>query len=261
MAVAAAVTPDAQDTAPPSDLVSESFGNRALLSFCQGHLYGENGYPLDIEKAFRWCRESAERGSAAAQMMLAEIYLMDDWVEHNPAEAVRWYTRAEEQGNAHAAFVLAVIYGTGDVVPQDRDKAYVYLMRAASAGHSDAIELLRSVNPDYKPPPTEAEIAVILEKNSALKFAPVYPPQALREGTEGYTVVEYTIDVTGRTADLRIIASEPAGVFDEASLNAARKFRYRPTLEDGVPVERRGVTNKFTFELEDDPGQSPGKSE
>jgi len=41
----------------------------------------------------------------------------------------------------------------------------------------------------------------------------------------------------------------PNSVFDSAAMKAAEKFKYKPKVIDGVPVETAGVQNKITFEL------------
>jgi protein TonB len=40
-------------------------------------------------------------------------------------------------------------------------------------------------------------------------------------------------------------------VFDKASVKAAQKFKYKPRVIDGEPIEVPGVQNKFTYQLED----------
>ena len=40
------------------------------------------------------------------------------------------------------------------------------------------------------------------------------------------------------------------GVFERASVKAAEKFKYKPRVVDGEPIEVAGVQNKFTYELE-----------
>jgi periplasmic protein TonB len=39
-------------------------------------------------------------------------------------------------------------------------------------------------------------------------------------------------------------------VFESASVKAAEKFKYKPRVVDGEPIEVAGVQNKFTYELE-----------
>ena len=39
-------------------------------------------------------------------------------------------------------------------------------------------------------------------------------------------------------------------VFDRAALNAVRKWRYNPKVQDGQPVERPGVKVRLDFQME-----------
>jgi len=40
-------------------------------------------------------------------------------------------------------------------------------------------------------------------------------------------------------------------VFERAALAAVLKFKYKPRVVDGEPIEVAGVRNKITFVLED----------
>lgn len=82
-----------------------------------------------------------------------------------------------------------------------------------------------------------------------VQVAPQYPPRALRRGIEGYTIVEFTIDVDGRAVDARIIEAEPQGVFEANSLDAVSKFRFRPRMINGEPVRVPGQRKRFNFRV------------
>lgn len=83
-----------------------------------------------------------------------------------------------------------------------------------------------------------------------VKVQPAYPRRALERGIEGYTVVEFDVAPDGSVRRPRIIVSEPARVFDQASLKAVKRFRYKPMVENGVAVTVTGVQNRFTFEIQ-----------
>lgn len=83
-----------------------------------------------------------------------------------------------------------------------------------------------------------------------VKISPIYPPLAQSRGIEGYCLVEYTVTITGSTKDVVVIDAEPTGVFDRTSIAAAKKFKYRPRVVDGEPIEVHGVRNLFRYELE-----------
>ncbi len=88
-----------------------------------------------------------------------------------------------------------------------------------------------------------------------VKVAPVYPAAARRDKLEGYVLVEFTVAATGRVEDARVIEAEPAGVFDQAALDAVAKFRYKPRVEDGQAVASPGIRNRVTFALPDENGK------
>lgn len=83
-----------------------------------------------------------------------------------------------------------------------------------------------------------------------VKVAPVYPRRAQTRGISGYCIVEYTVTRTGSIRDPRAVDCQPSGVFESASIKAAEKFKYRPRVVDGEPIEVAGVQNLFTYELE-----------
>ena len=83
-----------------------------------------------------------------------------------------------------------------------------------------------------------------------VKVAPIYPRRAQTRGITGYCIVEYTVTKSGSIRDPQPVDCQPAGVFERASVKAAEKFKYKPRVVDGEPIEVAGVQNKFTYELE-----------
>jgi protein TonB len=83
-----------------------------------------------------------------------------------------------------------------------------------------------------------------------VKVAPIYPRRAQTRGITGYCIVEYIVTKTGSIRDPQPVDCSPEGVFERASLKAAEKFKYKPRVVDGEPIEVAGVQNKFTYELE-----------
>jgi protein TonB len=82
-----------------------------------------------------------------------------------------------------------------------------------------------------------------------VKVAPQYPRRALSRGIEGYCTVEYTVTKNGAVRDPVVVDAQPEGIFDRASIQAALKFKYKPRVIDGEPVDVPGVRNKFTYTL------------
>ena len=79
----------------------------------------------------------------------------------------------------------------------------------------------------------------------------IYTRRALTRGIECYVIVMFTVTRQGTTRDHVIVESKPRGIFDRAALRAATKFKYKPRIVDGQPIEVPGVKNKITFLIED----------
>jgi periplasmic protein TonB len=83
-----------------------------------------------------------------------------------------------------------------------------------------------------------------------VQVAPQYPRRAEDLGLEGFVILEFTVTREGLVRDPRVIESSNA-IFDRAAIDAALRFRYRPRVIDGEPVEVPGVRFRITFELWD----------
>lgn len=81
-----------------------------------------------------------------------------------------------------------------------------------------------------------------------VKVEPKYPSSALSRGTEGYCTVEYTVTTTGETDNI-VEYDCPQKVFLRASITAAKKFKYKPKVVDGNPIEVPGVRNRFIYRM------------
>lgn len=82
------------------------------------------------------------------------------------------------------------------------------------------------------------------------KVAPIYPRRAQSRGIEGYVILSFTVTKNGSVKDPVVIEAKPESIFDRAAIDAALKFKYRPRVVDGEPMEVSGVQNKITFEID-----------
>lgn len=78
--------------------------------------------------------------------------------------------------------------------------------------------------------------------------APEYPREAARAGVEGHVVVEFTINIQGRTEDIDILSAEPRGMFERAAQRAVADWRYQPYQVNGQAQPKR-VQQTLTFKL------------
>ena len=83
-----------------------------------------------------------------------------------------------------------------------------------------------------------------------VKIEPAYPMTALQRQIEGFCIVEYTVTTNGSVRDVQVIEADPPDIFNRASLDAARKFKYKPRIVNGEAIEVVGVRNKFIYQLE-----------
>ncbi len=98
-----------------------------------------------------------------------------------------------------------------------------------------------------------------------VKVQPVYPRRALSRGLQGWAIVEFVVTQQGTVKNPFVVSNcawtrdksagpcvdSPNGVFDSAAVRAALKFKYKPKVIDGEPVETAGVQNRIIFELAD----------
>ncbi len=83
-----------------------------------------------------------------------------------------------------------------------------------------------------------------------VRVAPVYPARALSRGLEGYVDLEFFVTSAGTVRDPVVVFST-SSLFERAALRAVLKFKYKPRVVDGVPVEVPGVKTRITFKIED----------
>jgi protein TonB len=83
-----------------------------------------------------------------------------------------------------------------------------------------------------------------------VRVAPVYPARALSRGLEGFVDLQFTVTTTGTVRDPLVIQST-SKLFERAAIRAVLKFKYKPRVVDGVPVEVPGVKTRISFMLED----------
>ena len=78
--------------------------------------------------------------------------------------------------------------------------------------------------------------------------SPDYPREAALAGTQGFVVVEFTINSEGSTQDINVVEASPQRVFDTAARRAVSRWKFQPVLENGNPVTKR-VQRRIDFKL------------
>jgi protein TonB len=94
-----------------------------------------------------------------------------------------------------------------------------------------------------------------------VKVAPEYPQRAASRGIEGYVIVEFMVSKLGTVQNPVVVKAEPAGYFERAALKAASKFKYKPKVINGEPVDVAGVQNKIIFQMQDSQKKGGGSED
>ena len=82
-----------------------------------------------------------------------------------------------------------------------------------------------------------------------VRIDPQWPREALLNGIEGWVKVEFTILADGTVTDPVVLEAEPRRMFDRNALRAILKWKFKPRIIDGKPVERR-ATQTIEFSLD-----------
>lgn len=105
------------------------------------------------------------------------------------------------------------------------------------------------------PPKQEAEKPVqqkapmrstILQGSALKRVEPSYPEMARRAGVQGTVIIEVTISEKGVVESARAMSGHP--LLRDAALNAARAWKWNPTILNNTPVKVIG-TITFNFRL------------
>lgn len=80
------------------------------------------------------------------------------------------------------------------------------------------------------------------------RIEPQYPSDARRAGITGWVEVEFLVNADGSVRSARVVDAKPKGLFEAASITAALRWKFRPKVVNGKPVEQRGL-QKINFGL------------
>ncbi|HEY9432278.1 MAG TPA: marine proteobacterial sortase target protein [Blastocatellia bacterium] len=92
---------------------------------------------------------------------------------------------------------------------------------------------------------TVAASGEVLQGSATKKVQPAYPAIARTAKASGVVLVQITINESGEVINAQIIRSHP--LFNDAALQAAKQWRFKPTELSGVPVKTQGILT-FNFD-------------
>ncbi|MGD8120272.1 energy transducer TonB [Vibrio sp. TRT 2004] len=112
-----------------------------------------------------------------------------------------------------------------------------------SLGLSTAIEGLAIRAPSF------GDFGVNQQAMPLYRVEPRYPSQAAKRRIEGYVVIKFTIDPTGRPTDLEVLDAKPKRTFEREAIAALKKWKYQPKIVDGKALSQFGQTATVEFKI------------
>ncbi|MFI3135903.1 MAG: TonB family protein [Methylococcaceae bacterium] len=80
------------------------------------------------------------------------------------------------------------------------------------------------------------------------RVQPKYPARAMSRHIEGSVTLAFTISVDGSVESPVVVSAQPPDIFDEAALQAIRKWTFKQKMLNGAAVEQR-ATQTLQFKL------------
>lgn len=77
-----------------------------------------------------------------------------------------------------------------------------------------------------------------------------YPGIAMRREIEGYVDIQFDVNALGKTENINIVGADPEGVFEQAAIDAVKRWRYEPGMENGKPRVYLAIVQRLRFQLE-----------
>lgn len=125
--------------------------------------------------AFEIALPLAEKGDAAAQTLIAELYDKGLGVAKDTKQATKWYEIAAKSGNREAQFSYALKLIEGIDIPRNKEEGEAMMKSAAEAGHP--IAMFNHANQIIADRPTSKGYRLALpfyEKAAELRLADAY---------------------------------------------------------------------------------------
>jgi TonB family protein len=123
---------------------------------------------------------------------------------------------------------------------------------AREALASQPVEVAKPVAPAPEVPTSQDEVPPVKQpavhapevvQASSLELEhytpPTFPRAARERGVSGWVDVQFLVRADGSVADTLVMEAEPVGVFEQAAVEAIKKWRYKPVVRAGQAVELR----------------------
>jgi periplasmic protein TonB len=80
------------------------------------------------------------------------------------------------------------------------------------------------------------------------RIPPQYPRDAARSGVTGWVQLEVLVNADGSVRSAKVLDAKPRGIFEASAVQAVMRWKFKPKIQDGKPIEQRGA-QKIEFNL------------
>lgn len=80
------------------------------------------------------------------------------------------------------------------------------------------------------------------------RIPPQYPRDAARGGVTGWVQLEVLVNADGSVRSAKVLDAKPRGIFEASAVQAVMRWKFKPKIKDGKPVEQKG-SQKIDFNL------------
>jgi protein TonB len=80
------------------------------------------------------------------------------------------------------------------------------------------------------------------------RIPPQYPRDAARNGITGWVQLEVMVNADGTVRSARVLESKPKGLFEAAAVQAVLRWKFKPKVVNGQPVQQKGA-QRIEFNL------------
>src|SRR5689334_15876123 len=73
------------------------------------------------------------------------------------------------------------------------------------------------------------------------RIPPQYPRDAARNGITGWVQLEVLVNPDGSVRNAKVLDAKPKGLFEAAAVQAVLRWKFKPKMVNGLPVEQKGA--------------------
>ena len=81
------------------------------------------------------------------------------------------------------------------------------------------------------------------------RMNPIYPRKAALQNIEGFVVLKFDITKTGQVDNISVMQASPPQIFNSNAIQALRKWKYKPRIENGKAVRQTNIKVQLDFQL------------